>query len=187
MLAIRGNHDNVSFFDGIHNLSNLVFLSDYDTVQLSGKNFLAVGGGLSIDRYGCNYISEKTGQRIICKPRKLNYSYWEDELPVYDEEKINAIPFNIDVVLAHTTPHYCYPFIELKMGDFKQWEENYPNLIENMKNERQTMTKIFEKLLEKGHKVKIFFYAHFHETHRDERDGTNFLLLDILEFREFRT
>ena len=187
MFVIRGNHDNVSFFDGTHNLSNLVFLSDYDTIQLNEKNFLAVGGGLSIDRFGCNYISEKTGRRVICKPRKLGYSYWEDELPVYDEEKINIIPFNIDIVLAHTAPHYCYPFIELKNGDFKQWEENYPNLIEDMKNERKIMTKIFEKLMGNGHKVLNFFYGHFHETHREGRDGINFILLDILEFREFRT
>ena len=49
-------------------------------------------------------------------------SYWSDEMPVYDKEKLDSISqeLKIDTVITHTTPSFC----ELILKDgLKEWPD----------------------------------------------------------------
>ena len=93
---VRGNHDDPSYFNEEKiNFTNVKAIPDYSVITVGDDHILCVGGGISIDR---KYrIAEYEGRlnlarkyhpyltedelRRVCVP-----SYWENEMPVFDEE-----------------------------------------------------------------------------------------------------
>lgn len=99
LYAIRGNHDNPSFFDGHINFDSLKLVSDYSVVNFKGwGNILFIGGGISIDR---TYRHEES---IISS----NTYWWKEEKVVLDLDKLESFT-DIDIIVTHTAPNYCYP------------------------------------------------------------------------------
>ena len=72
---------------------NIVHLMRGQVFEIEGKKFFTMGGAFSIDRY----------------MRRLNYSYWREELP-NDAEYREAVKnlennnFEVDIVISHTAP-----------------------------------------------------------------------------------
>ena len=77
IFAIRGNHDDPSYFeeDSEDPFSNIKFLPDYHVLSLDDINILCVGGAVSVDRY----------------LRREYADYWHDECFVFNEKKLTKI------------------------------------------------------------------------------------------------
>ena len=109
---LDGNHENFQalaeypeeLWNGgrIHRIrKNIIHLMRGQYYTIQGKTFFTMGGAYSIDRYR----------------RKLNESYWPEELPNNEEYKeaasnLKAHGFNVDYILTHTAPRE----IMLRMG-----------------------------------------------------------------------
>lgn len=84
-LAIRGNHDDPSYFQPPHfkplHLSNLTLLKDYTALEINGEKWMFIGGGESIDR------CRRTGRR----------DWWKGESVDLQEDKLEKV----DVLVTH--------------------------------------------------------------------------------------
>ena len=164
LLVIRGNHDDPSYFVGNYNFSNIEFLPDYTVRRIENKNYLFVGGAISIDR-----ISRKEG-----------VSYWKDERFILDLDKINAIQENIDVVITHSSPTFCQP---VGFNDLV-WHYIHldPPLYHELLQERDDLEKMYDTLRLKGHMLEYWLYGHFHFTKEEKINDTNFVVIGIDTF-----
>ena len=167
LLVIRGNHDDPAYFDGNYNFTNIEFLPDYTVRNIEGKNYLFVGGAISIDR---------------CQ-RTAGVDYWLDERFVLDIDKLNSIEGNINVVIAHSSPSFCPPvhFNELVWYFIAQ----DPSLHNALLQERKDFETMYETLKAKGHTIEYWFNGHFHFTQEELINDTNFVVLGIDKFYEF--
>ena len=166
LLVIRGNHDDPAYFDGTYNFSNIEFLKDYTVRNIEGRNYLFVGGAISIDR-------------II---RKSGVEYWPDEKFVLDLDKINAIDENIDVVIAHSSPSFCQP---VHFNELVWWYvAQDPSLHNELLQERKDFEEMYNALKENGHTLEYWFNGHFHFNAEELIQDTNFILLTINQFYE---
>lgn len=176
MYAIRGNHDNPSFFDGSINFDCLKLLPDYSVISLKGwGNILLIGGAISIDRV--YRIEEARGG--------TNVYWWREEKVVFDPVKLDSIR-NIDIVVTHTAPDYCWPdnkkgFPPIVSGFFKY----DPNLLVELTEERNLMSQIFD-LINKNNQISRHYYGHFHSSKRYEINGIEHNLLGINEMVEIK-
>jgi predicted phosphodiesterase len=166
--VIRGNHDNPACFrDGSKNKSHITFLPDYSVLRFFDKNFLCIGGALSIDRSN----------------REAGKDYWYREGFVFDEERIKQIK-NIDIVVSHSSPDVAFPF---DMGGVNhEYFRRDPTLRSDLAQERINLTKAYYLLREEAsNKLSHWFYGHFHQHHEMQVDNTLFVLLNIDEVYKF--
>ncbi|MFA5068079.1 MAG: metallophosphoesterase [Candidatus Izemoplasmatales bacterium] len=178
LYVVRGNHDNPIFFDGNHNMTNIVFMKDYDIVEIGKHNVLGIGGATSVDRKPNKNFSDYNGKSY--RGRKQGISWWLNEKVVYDEQKLSLIG-GVDVVITHTSPDFAYP--ATISDNVLKWCEYDPELKEELVFERQLMTKIYKKL-DEINVVKYWCFGHFHESKTEKHESTTFCLLDIGEFKE---
>ena len=88
---------------------------------------------------------------------------------------------DIDVVITHTAPDWCYPNNKLGFGSFvEDWAKYDSGLIGDLSFERNQMTNVFLDLYE-NNKVKDHIYGHFHKSKFETHNGVNHRLLDINE------
>jgi predicted phosphodiesterase len=178
-IAIRGNHDDPSYFQGNHIYSNLQLLPDYTVMELYGIKHLFVGGAVSIDR---TWRLQKDQEAASYGSSQR--SYWRDELFVLDEEKLKDIT-GIEVVITHTAPEWCYPDNRGGYGKFvEEWIPYDSDLTKDLDAERVAMTKMFDILKQNGNYVKSHLYGHFHDNKITMNYYTNHYLLNIDEFFE---
>ncbi len=155
--AIRGNHDDPSYFNGDHLYDNLKLLPDYSTLNINDERFLFVGGAISIDRV----------QRIPDR------SWWNGEELVYDEDRISQC----DVLITHTAPTWVGP--QDKNGI--QWFiDRDPTLWEELRSEREQVDSLLTKCGAKRH-----YCGHFHCRASMPKDGIVSRILNISELHEY--
>ena len=177
VVMIRGNHDDPAYFQEkrIHH-DRVRCVPDYSVIQACGHNILCVGGAISIDRdYRKKHDSRHSRSDVA--------SYWTDEMPVYDKEKLDSISqeLKIDTVITHTAPSFC----ELILKDgLTEWAELDPDIPADCAKERETMDQILSHLKSAGHPVSHWYYGHFHQSWNSQIDGILFSMLDIMEFKE---
>lgn len=158
LYVIRGNHDDPLYFKGNYNYSNLHLLADYSILNFNGLNFLFVGGAISIDRI----------------PNQKDGYYWKDE-----EFVLQEIFQHVDVLVTHTAPSFCYPHTINNL--VLQYSQNDKNLLKDLEKERALVTYLFNSL-----SVKYHFYGHFHSRYEETIGKTRHILLNIMEFKEFK-
>lgn len=175
IVFVRGNHDDPSYFQE-EKVAYKRFrcVPDYSVIQACGHNILCIGGGVSIDRR----TRIENNHRYAGKTTAF---YWSDEMPVFDEGKIQEISDNlrIDTVVSHTAPSFC-PLQEKNF--LKDWSDKDPDLLEDCDRERKIMDDIFFALKENKHPVESWYYGHFHQTYHCVRNDVKFRMLDELEF-----
>lgn len=152
---IRGNHDNPARWKEI-NLAyadrNLHFVKDNDILNISGRDYLVVGGGISIDR----------------EYRQEGYTYWSDEFP-----STPIIPEGgVYGILSHSG--ICPP--NIPEGNHHLIINGEQSLKDDVKREKE----LFYKLLADA-KPKEWYYGHYHNHSFFEKDGCHFFNLDINE------
>ncbi len=188
LYVIRGNHDNPSCFvdnnnvnvtlwdhDGkkvhvldlnkaINELKNIRFLPDYSVLDINDEKWLFVGGAVSIDRSN----------------RVLGQSYFYDEKFVFDIDRISEI-FGIDRVVTHSSPDFCPPIYHGHMIYSYAQKDN--TLVEDLKYERSQISSMFTEL-KKNNNIKSWYYGHFHNSSIIYNDSTEFICLNINEFKQ---
>ena len=175
-LAIRGNHDDPKFFEGDYKYSNLELLPDYTQRQIEDYNLLFIGGATSVDRRK-RIISDRTVSLLGINSK----TYWANEILKWNDS-IDAIE-GVDILVTHTAPTWCDPIqISHFVNSYAQVDDN---LVEDLKNERELMNNIFNKLLEKNYITK-HFYGHFHNSSVTSTESCYHRLLNIDEFFELR-
>lgn len=186
---LRGNHDDPKYFkEHLINFSNVKSIDDYSIIKVGDENILCVGGGLSIDRKNRieNYKNRIKTQRELLKQYtddvediliKISPSYWEDELPYYDEEKLNLIKennINIDYVISHTSPSFCF---KSDFEGIKYWIKMDESLLGDLKKEREELDKVLSFIKKSQETLKKWVYGHFHEHYDMLYENTRYVAL----------
>lgn len=198
LILIRGNHDDPRYFDGkMFNDKRIKAVSDYTVVGICGEdreffqfNILCIGGATSVDRVermirDNRVLMEYARHHVVGNLDELNkqigkipMSYWRGEQPVYDEQKIDEINKNyqIDAVATHTCPSFCKP---LTKDGIKYWMERDVDLENDIDNERETMDKIYHRLVSRQFLLSNWCYGHYHFHNMENINGIRFTLLDM--------
>jgi hypothetical protein len=156
--AIRGNHDNPSYFKvGNVHLPHFELLEDYTIIKYRNKTIQFIGGAISIDRTG----------------RREGSSYWKEEGVVFNKELCEEV----DILVTHTAPSYCFPQTLNEM--VYSWADQDMSLISELAKERAIMDDIFNIC-----KPTLHFYGHFHESWSEDINGCKHKLLGIDELWE---
>lgn len=164
LFVIRGNHDNPKYFDGGFNMSNLFLLKDYSIVNINGVNILGIGGAISVDR------TKRKGYYDT----KKNHDYWVDEPLSLHEDKLKTLS-GVDIVITHSAPNFCHPFIK---NGVQNWIQNDDKLEDDVNKERTDLTLIYNTLIE-NNDIKYWYYGHFHNNYITYVDKTKFICLGI--------
>lgn len=161
IIFIRGNHDDPNYFKNkILTFENIFLVDDYTVVSIDNANILCVGGGISIDR-----IMRKQEEIVLnkYKSNKDNWIklYWEDEAPIFDEQKLEEIckTYKSLHVVTHTTIKEAVP---TNKDGIKNWLTFDSTLNDDIDKERQCMSDIFSYLNSHGVQVETWSYGHFH-------------------------
>ena len=173
--AIRGNHDDPTFFDGRFTMSNLRLVRDYTTAEIEGLRFLFCGGATSIDRtYSIErmMVAESFGHTEPC--------YWPGECFVLRTDLLEGAG-RLDVVVTHTAPEWCHPDNKDGFGDFvTEFFADDPKLEGDLRKERADMSEMFRLISGSG--ARLHLYGHFHQRSTTVRDGMSHRLLDVGEW-----
>lgn len=182
LYAIRGNHDYKTYFDNDpFKFSNIKLISDYTILQIGDDNILCIGGAVSIDRYWRYTPDQRNGNLEV----KFEQTWWSDEGFVLDDDKVSKIR-GINVVVTHTSPHYCTIDNTNGLGHFIEniIEDTGDILLrEDLLYERHQMTELFFKLRENNN-IERHYYGHFHRSDTIKMDGTIHRLLNSDELYE---
>lgn len=193
IICVRGNHDDPSFFNTNDKIKtkNFIPVSDYTVLNFynlcSDKKYelnhsvLCIGGATSIDRVTRMFHDYEKAKKFKGKypPR----TYWENEHPVYNEELINELKennINIDVIVSHTCPSFTFP--TSKTG-IDYWCIIDPSLEKDLFIERNIIDSIYYKLIEDGHNIKKWYYAHYHTSNKEIVNNISFTLLNCIEYK----
>ena len=183
IVFIRGNHDNPAYFDGKQvNYKRWKAVPDYSVLKACGHTILCVGGAISVDRTWRMYE-----QYIVEDKEKygklMPYVYWPDEVPVYDEVRLDAVDKQcaVDVVITHTSPSFCE---KRSRGEIQDWLIRDEDLLDDIKHERKVMDGIHAYLTAHFHPLQQWYYGHFHESWHDEIEGVKYNMLDIMELKQ---
>lgn len=169
LLAIRGNHDDPSRFDGSNLGTNIELVKDYSTKIIEGKTHLFIGGAVSVDRF----------------KRIPNHNWWSDEVVSFttDNEYYLKSLTDIDVVITHTCPRIANPFSK-NNSNITYWLENDDELFSDLYKELDVMDNI-KSILTSNNKIKKWIFGHYHITHIVNVEGISFRCLDINEICTF--
>lgn len=206
LLMIRGNHDNPIYFkNNFINYSNLKLIEDYSVISIIDKdnnnnfNILCIGGAISIDRlyristYNSNinnlkefymldsFLDEESALKLA--KEKIKLSYFDNEQPIFDFDKLEELKnnnININHVITHSCPSFCFP---RDKNNIQYWIKNDNNLENDLNNERETMSMIYQKLIDDKHDLNGWTYGHFHVHISDEINGRRFTALDNADKR----
>lgn len=188
VVMFRGNHDDPSFFTQGSITPSIIPVPDYTVINGS---ILCVGGATSVDRQYRISMKDK-----VCKDyfryhpnctieeamgNTTNF-YWEGELPVYDETKLDEIKsagIAISTVCTHTCPSFCDPFTK---DGIEQWVKIDPDLNACIDEERGVMDKIYEKLTSDSHPLKNWIYGHYHRHSMQTINNIKFLMLGAVTY-----
>lgn len=171
--AVRGNHDDPSWFDGEHDFERLKFLPDYVPITLSGRTILPVGGATSLDidrkdqkgktrrMYNDSYI--RYGSRKRC--------WWPEE---HVKEPPKGLPIRVDIIVSHEAPLGFLP-VAIRPSDV-----NYEVWNRALKD-RQILDKVQYEVF-----CKWWFYGHYHEHNSGHVGDMLYRCLRELELFEIR-
>lgn len=179
LLCVRGNHDDPAYYDGAKiDFERMKCIPDYSVVSVAGHKVLCIGGAVSIDRMP--RLSEMAMAYI--RGNKPHSIYWENEAVRFDDEAFSEIStLNIDTVITHTAPSFCKIIKKPNIDSFLYSDED---LQDDLRTEKMTMDKIFQRLLDDHHPLQAWYYGHFHSSQIEYIDNIKFCCLDIDEIKE---
>ena len=181
IVFVRGNHDNPAYFDGQQvNYERWKAVPDYSVLKACGHTILCVGGAVTMERTWRE--SSEYHHFHPANPLQPDL-YWSDEVPLYDQAKLEAISkdHSVDVVVTHTAPSFCEPKEKRTLA---QWTAEDPLLPADVQRERKVMNDIHSFLKENGHFLEHWFYGHFHESWHNEIEGVKYNMLDVMQVHQ---
>ena len=184
--AIRGNHDYKPHFDNDpFGFTNIHLIPDYTVLELGGKRILCIGGAISVDR---KYRYTKAQRAGNFDNQTLGVeSWWPDELFTLDRDKLGEFR-DIDIVVTHTAPDYCFPDNKFGVGAFVEGiirDIGDTELKTDLLVERNQVTDAFT-ILRMNNNITHHYYGHFHKSDTLEMYGIKHRLLNVNELWEER-
>ena len=164
--AVRGNHDDPSYFDGTHDYPRLKFLKDHEVYEICGKKIYPIGGANSVDkadRIEKNLEAEGYGSK--------KRWWWEGEAPV---EKYKDLPDNVDIVISHEAPISFEPVIVRKTEDLDLWGK--------ILSARRYLDYVLNNV-----RLDWWIHGHYHQSTSGSFGQVKYRGLDIDELFEIRT
>lgn len=188
---IRGNHDDPYYFNSdIIKFSNVQTIPDYTILSIGKHNILCVGGAISVDRtFRIDEYWKKIDHYAItmnvtledAKSVILPY-YWEDEMPIYDLDKLSEITnsgIKIDMVVTHTSPSFAF---NTDKKEIKFWLKKDEFLSTDLDKERKVLTDLYLYLITNNHPLKKWVYGHFHKHNNEMYNYIEFTALRNCDF-----
>ena len=186
LYVIRGNHDDPAYFDGSWEWSNLHLVPDYTVVTVNGDDVLMVGGAISVDRLP----RKRDIQHAASKGRDIG-GYWYDEGFVLDADKLQDIK-GVRYVITHSCPMFVMPInnFDNKYSSHGMFVEHFvidgdTKLKDDLNNERVDISLMYE-ILKDNNLIDKWFYGHYHDSNAMYYEDTDFVMLNINEFKEVR-
>lgn len=200
LICLRGNHDDPEYFNNpqmVINEPRWKTIPDYSIIRIfneqqmvkdipetliSTHDILCVGGATSIDRVDRLRVEHKNYLEHQRYGARIKKCYWENEHPIYDEEILNKIKsdeINIDTVVTHSCPSFCYP---IHKDGIKYWMLIDAKLEEDLNIERELIDNLYYHLREDKHPITNWIYGHYHTSQKEIHDGINFTLLNCVDF-----
>ena len=149
---IRGNNDDPSIFNECKiNFEHIKTIPDYSVVCLKYYSCLCIGGSISVDKEWKLFQENEFGKKM----------FWEDEAPIFDEEKLDKIvkDNSINCVITSTSPSFAFPGTN-RINNSK-WVKNNKEIKTIFSNERKTLDKIYEKITDANVKPYLWIYGRF--------------------------
>ena len=178
-LWVDGNHENFDVIDSlpvtekwggkVHEITPYCYhLMRGEVYEIDGVKFLALGGGLSVDK----------------GHRREGVSWWPQEEMTEDQvenAKANLAKHNneVDFVVSHACPAHVLPEFEAQLPawDLQYW---------GPKREDKTCARMTEAT--KDARYKSWYFGHYHEEriYRDNTTGVKYYMLyqGVMECRE---
>lgn len=159
ILFVRGNNDNPAFFyEDKLGFSNIKCIKDYTVVELKNYNILCIGGAISMDRKWKISQEKRTNKPL----------YFKDENVKYNEALLDEIisKYDIGCLITCASPTFTYP--SSSIIDKSKWLANDTELLKDINTERNTMDKIYSKLIEHNKKPFIWFYGKYNYGHHNK-------------------
>jgi len=163
LIAIRGNHDNPSYFQDRKYGENVILASDYSVIEHKDRKIQLIGGGISIDR--TNRIPTK--------------DWWVGEEVVFKLDFVETV----DILLTHVAP----TDMKVKKADFNGTVQKFHgvesmiggNLYEDLSREAELV-----QLLSDRSNCKYHVFGHYHHPMVEITPNREYRCLTIDEFRE---
>lgn len=160
--ALRGNHDDPSYFINPKNYSRLNFLEDHKVYNICDRTIYIIGGAYSTD----------IKDRLVDNEKRLRKHklpcWWKDEGVV---EKYDNLPANVDIIASHTAPLNFDPV--LTRDDLRSTpQEQFDKIIE----ERKYLNNILYEV-----RSDYWFYGHFHKSYSGSYNSLIYKCLGIME------
>lgn len=186
LYVIRGNHDDPTYYDGSWDWSNLHLVPDYTVVNVNGDDILMVGGAISVDRLP----RKRDIQYAASKGRDIG-GYWYDEGFTLNEDKLKDIK-GIRYVITHSAPKWVEPInnFDNKYSSHGMFVEHFVidgdiDLKSDLNKEREDIAQMYE-ILKENNMIEKWFYGHFHDSNAMYYEDTDFVMLNVNEFKEVR-
>ena len=160
--ALRGNHDDPSYFDGGHNYPRLVFLQDHLPITLgNGWVVYPIGGAVSIDKL--SRIDENKKYERYGSSKRI---WWPGERII---KKFTGLPSKVDIIATHEAPMGFEPIVINKGGLSGE-------IIDSIQAERDYLSWLLKEI-----KCKRWFHGHYHVSSSGEYLGVMYRGLGIDE------
>jgi DNA repair exonuclease SbcCD nuclease subunit len=187
--AIRGNHDFPKYFENDpFLLTNIKLIKDYTVLNLEGNNILFIGGAISVDRKSRMTKHQKEKDFDPSREQLLigGESWWPNEKFNLDLKLLDKLR-DINIVVTHTAPDYCYPDNSNGLGPFVNGfiQNGDDTLKMDLMDERRHLTLAFQAIKE-NNDITHHYYGHFHKSDITNIYGTKHRLLGIGELWEER-
>ena len=186
LLALRGNHDNPFYYNKKQLIyKNFMTIPDYSIITVGTINILCVGGAISHDRKSRNFFDQRKLEDLMEKEKiseeeaskKINRTYWPDEIPFYDEKILDEI-YNKNIlithVITHTSPDFCF---RKGLEKIKLLLLSDPPLEKDINESRKVLTNVYNHLIKNKHPIKTWTFGHFHESNKEIINGITFICL----------
>lgn len=171
--AIRGNHDKPEWFDGRFDLSHLKLVPDYTVLRLNDRNWLLVGGAVSIDRL----------KRI--NAGGTNKNWFPGERFQLRADVVSALP-PIDVVVTHSAPEALCSYELIGSSSFldEYVKQGDSTLRTDLWHEQKLVQELYDLLHFQGGDISHWYCGHYHKSVKDTYLHTLFRCLAIDELVE---
>lgn len=160
--ALRGNHDDPSWFDGSKDFPRLKFLKDYELITLGDNiEILPIGGANSVDiTYRLSENEKLQAKKKAC--------WWEGEDIV--RKDLKEIPKRVDVVISHEAPLLFEP-LPSRVADCPVWQ--YDKILSSREYLKDIALNV---------NSGYWFYGHHHRSMSGDFMDTRWRCLGELEF-----
>jgi len=157
---LKGHLDNCHYFKKYKNkYSNLIFIKNYDILNINNKNILFINDSEDYNR-------------------SLKFTYKRNKPTVFKEIDISYR--NINIVVSIDNVDFIYPYNYLNLKPFKKSDKWLYN---DVKKRREKLTKIYNLIInDRKYNVTHWISSRYNQSKKEIKNNINFIQLKETEF-----